>query len=144
MRFDEYTGSTRVALIFSSLLLAWWAIASIIAWWQPVMPPVTKPLFAVCENGRMSLRTAGTEKGADEAKAEADAACQPFTSRLIRINQASAAALIAIPGIGMTTAEKIVANREYNGHFHSAADLTRVSGIGAIKAAHFKEYLSFE
>jgi len=130
-----------MALIFGSLLLVWWAITGMTAWRQPAESPAMKPLFAVCENGRMALRTTPR---AGKGTNEGDTGCQPFTSRLIAISRADAPALSAVPGIGMTTAQKIVADREYRGHFYSAADLTRVPGIGAARATHFAEYLSFE
>jgi competence protein ComEA len=85
----------------------------------------------------------GAEQMAQQTDA-AYAACQPFTSRLIAINEAAAMALSAVPGIGPATAGKIVEYREEHGPFHSAADLTLVPGIGAAKAARFAAYLSFE
>ena len=51
----------------------------------------------------------------------------------IDINTADAAALDALPGIGPSTAAKIVADREANGPFSSPEDLGRVSGIGPKK-----------
>jgi len=136
VQFQEHTGSARTALVFGGLLLMWWAVAA----WRQEEPPAAGQLFAACENGHMALRTTPTEKGGNEA----DATCQPFTSRLIAVNHADAAALTAVPGIGMATAEKIIADREQHGQFHSAADLTRVRGIGTTKAGHFAAYLSFE
>ncbi len=53
----------------------------------------------------------------------------------ININTASAAELDALPGVGASTAEKIVADREANGPFKTAEDLKRVSGIGDKKFA---------
>jgi len=131
----------RAALLFGGLLLLWSAIAG----WRQTVPVAAelavRPLFAVCENGRMALRTAPAEKGAN---ANDDAACQPFTSRLIAINRAKAAVLSTVPGIGLVTAEKIVAYREHHGNFRSAKDLEQVPGIGAAKAGRFAEYLFFE
>ncbi|MBQ9041980.1 MAG: helix-hairpin-helix domain-containing protein [Eggerthellaceae bacterium] len=49
---------------------------------------------------------------------------------LININTASEAQLETLPGIGASTAAKIVKDRESNGPFKSVQDLTRVSGIG--------------
>ena len=53
----------------------------------------------------------------------------------VNINAASAAELDALPGIGMSTAEKIVADRQANGPFATIEDLKRVSGIGDKKYA---------
>lgn len=52
------------------------------------------------------------------------------TTELININTASALELEALPGIGPTTAQKIVDYREQNGPFISAEDIINVSGIG--------------
>lgn len=48
----------------------------------------------------------------------------------ININRASAVELDTLPGVGMSTADKIIADREANGPFKTIDDLKRVSGIG--------------
>ena len=53
----------------------------------------------------------------------------------VNINTASAAPLDTLPGVGASTAEKIVADREANGPFKTVEDLKRVSGIGDKKFA---------
>lgn len=53
----------------------------------------------------------------------------------VNINTADAAALDTLPGIGPSTAEKIIADREANGPFVTIEDLQRVSGIGEKKYA---------
>jgi competence protein ComEA len=52
------------------------------------------------------------------------------TTELIDINIASATELEELPGIGPTTAQKIVEYREQNGPFLSTEDIINVSGIG--------------
>lgn len=52
---------------------------------------------------------------------------------LIDINHASAQELTALPGVGESTAAKIIADREANGPFSSPSDIQRVSGIGEKK-----------
>ncbi len=52
---------------------------------------------------------------------------------VINLNTASAAQLETLPGIGASTAAKIVGDRESNGPFKSVQDLMRVSGIGEKK-----------
>ena len=57
------------------------------------------------------------------------------TQQLVNINTASAAELESLPGIGPSTAERIVSDRAANGAFKTVGDLTRVSGIGEKKLA---------
>ena len=52
------------------------------------------------------------------------------TTELININTASSTELEALPGIGPTTAQKIIAYREQNGPFINTEDIINVSGIG--------------
>ena len=52
------------------------------------------------------------------------------TTELINLNTASQAELETLPGIGPTTAQKIIEYREANGPFVSAEDIINVSGIG--------------
>jgi competence protein ComEA len=52
------------------------------------------------------------------------------TTELIDINVASAAELESLPGIGPTTAQKIIDYREQNGPFLSIEDIINVPGIG--------------
>ena len=49
---------------------------------------------------------------------------------LININKATVDELDTLPGVGPSTAQKIVADRESNGPFASIEELKRVSGIG--------------
>jgi len=56
----------------------------------------------------------------------------------VDINTADAAALDKLPGIGPSTAAKIVADRTANGPFASPDDLGRVPGIGPKKLAQLK------
>lgn len=53
----------------------------------------------------------------------------------ININLATVAELDSLPGVGASTAEKIIADREANGPFKTPEDLKRVSGIGDKKFA---------
>ena len=52
---------------------------------------------------------------------------------LVNINTADAAALDALPGVGPSTAQAIIEDREANGSFDSPEDLMRVTGIGEKK-----------
>jgi len=52
------------------------------------------------------------------------------STELIDINTASSQELETLPGIGPTTAQKIIEYREQNGAFVSIEDIINVSGIG--------------
>jgi len=54
----------------------------------------------------------------------------PASSDLININTAASFELESLPGIGPTTAGKIIAYREENGPFFAIEDIINVSGIG--------------
>lgn len=60
----------------------------------------------------------------------------------VNLNRASAAELDTLPGVGPSTAEKIVADREANGPFATVEDLKRVSGIGDKKFAALADLVS--
>ena len=57
----------------------------------------------------------------------------------VDLNSADVAALDTLPGVGPSTAAKIIADREANGPFASAEDLRRVSGIGEKKYEALKD-----
>jgi competence protein ComEA len=59
----------------------------------------------------------------------------------IALNRASAKDLESLDGIGPVLAARIVAYRNQNGPFLTVDDLLKVSGIGSIKLAQFKEKL---
>ncbi|TDB05697.1 ComEA family DNA-binding protein [Halomonas marinisediminis] len=61
----------------------------------------------------------------------------------ININTASAELLTELPGIGPSKAAAIVEDRETNGPFESAQDLTRVSGIGDGTVANLEDQITF-
>ena len=60
----------------------------------------------------------------------------------VNINKATVTELTGIPGVGQSTAEKIVAYREENGKFSSIEDIQKVSGIGSSKYQNIKDYIS--
>ena len=59
----------------------------------------------------------------------------------IALNRASAKELESLDGIGPVLAARIIAYRNQNGPFLSVDDLMKVSGIGTVKFAQFKEKL---
>ena len=78
------------------------------------------------EDGEMVVvSSVSAGSGANEEIPEAKTA-----SSLVNINTASAEELEQLPGIGPSTAQKIVSDRMANGSFKSLDDLKRVAGIG--------------
>ena len=60
----------------------------------------------------------------------------------ININKATQTELETIPGIGPSTALKILDYREKNGNFSSVEDIKNISGIGEAKYEKIKNYIS--
>lgn len=70
------------------------------------------------------------------------AGAPPGAGGKVNLNTATAAQLDALPGVGPSTAAKIVADRERNGPFRTADDLMRVPGIGAKKFDPLKDLVT--
>lgn len=60
----------------------------------------------------------------------------------VSINYGTVSELDSLPGIGESTANKIIAYREENGLFQSLEDIMEVSGIGEAKFAKIKDYIT--
>ena len=61
----------------------------------------------------------------------------------IAINTANKNELMKLPGIGETTAERIIAFRQENGPLKNDTELLKVKGIGKKKLEQIKPYLTF-
>lgn len=61
----------------------------------------------------------------------------------INVNTADAQTLAQLPGIGITKAEAIVADRTANGPYKSADDLSRVTGIGDATVDGLRDRVEF-
>ena len=55
---------------------------------------------------------------------------KPEPTGPVRVNSATKAELMTLPGVGEVTAERILIERQDNGPFGSVKDLERVRGIG--------------
>lgn len=62
----------------------------------------------------------------------------------INLNTAGADELVSLPGIGESTAEKIIEYRNKKGKFKKIQDIMKVKGIGQKKFDSIKEYLVIE
>jgi len=63
------------------------------------------------------------------------------TKNKININTANQAELETLPGVGTSTALKIIAYRKENGKFNSIEDIKNVKGIGTSKYENIKELI---
>lgn len=61
----------------------------------------------------------------------------------INVNTADAELLGELPGIGPSRAEALIKDREANGEFKDADDLTRVSGIGEATVDKIRDEVEF-
>lgn len=59
-------------------------------------------------------------------------------------NSATWVEWMQLPGIGETTARRIVEDRETNGPFQSVDDLRRIKGIGAVTAEKIRPFLKIK
>jgi competence protein ComEA len=77
--------------------------------------------------GLVSVAAAAQEAARPAAKASASSASSGTT---INLNTATQAQLETLPGIGKSTAERILEYRQKNGGFKKVEDLMNVRGIG--------------
>ena len=93
-------------------------------------------LAAKVEDGQQIVvptREQVAEGAAPVAAASGGAGAVTSPAAKVDVNTADATQLDALPGIGPSTAAKIVADRQANGRFKSVDDLGRVPGIGPKK-----------
>lgn len=83
-----------------------------------------------------SAASSGSVPGGSSASGAAGA------QKKVNINTASAEELDSLPGIGASTAQKIVADRAANGPFKTIEDLKRVTGIGEKKFAQLADSIT--
>lgn len=81
-------------------------------------------IFTVIGVAHSSIASQQGAKSAGAAKAKATAA------NPINLNSASVAQLQTLPGIGASTAQRIVEYRQKNGSFKKIEELMNVKGIG--------------
>jgi competence protein ComEA len=111
--------------------------------------PAALNLARVVEDGEQVVVPTTDEAAAGGAGAggvaggsSGTAGAPPGASGKVNLNTATAAQLDALPGVGPSTAAKIVADREKNGPFRTADDLMRVPGIGAKKFDSLKDLVT--
>lgn len=80
-------------------------------------------------------------RAGQEGQAVAQSVGRDGAGALLDINAATAAELESLPGIGESTAQAIVRDREQRGPFSSIEDVMRVSGIGQKKFDGFSSLI---
>lgn len=62
----------------------------------------------------------------------------------VNINKADSTELDSLPGVGPSTAEKIISYREQNGEFGSIEEIKNVTGIGDKKYEQLKDFIDIK
>jgi competence protein ComEA len=83
-------------------------------------------------------------KNAEKIKKEKSKKEAALTGKKINLNKATKEELMALPGVGEKTAEKIIQYRMENNGFKSKDEIMEVKGIGPKKYEKMKEYLTIE
>lgn len=93
-------------------------------------------------DGVQSKSTTGIELKSDSGGAVINENEQKSGSKgKININTATQAELETLPGVGSSTASKIVSFRQSNGNFKKIEDIMNVPGIGESKFSNIKELI---
>lgn len=89
------------------------------------------------EQSQMAVGESGDKAGSESAEIHTEEALQPK----VDINSAGISALQTIPGIGPSTAKKIIKYRSDSGPFRKLEDLMNVYSIGRKKFEQWKAYI---
>ena len=105
---------------------------------QKVHVPTVEEAQAAAASPAAGASGAGGGQGAGAAAGSGSGGGPSSASGLVNINSATASELQTLSGVGESTANAIVRDREQNGPFSSVDDLMRVSGIGEKKLAKIR------
>jgi competence protein ComEA len=84
---------------------------------------------------------AKTEAEAESTKSQPTRSSAKKVTSVVAVNSASVEELQSLPGVGPTTAQKIIAFRQQNGQFKSVEELLDVPGIGEKKLAKMRPFV---
>ena len=128
MRFLNFTPQETRAIIF--LLMALLVGSGIILYKRTY--PKFAPQLRLEKGGADSLRQTLYPSGGGQGE------------NRINLNQATAAELQLLPGVGPALSKRIVEYREVRGEFGKIEDVMQVSGIGPKTFEGIKDYLTVE
>ena len=97
---------------------------------------------AALEGLNLAAPVADGEQVIVPVRGHARVAATPTKPAIVRLNQADAAALDTLPGVGPATAQRIVQWRDEHGPFGRVEDLLDVPGIGESKLAAMREQIA--
>lgn len=98
-------------------------------------------IYVSKENGS-SNKSDGGSKNTSSSKSTNDSQSTKSKSSKININTATQSELETLPGIGPSTATKIINYRKENGKFNSIEDIKKVKGIGDSKFSQIKDLIT--
>ena len=78
----------------------------------------------------LALGLAGVAHAAQTSARRSPSASEATAGTLVNLNTANASQLETLPGIGKSTAERILEYRQKNGGFKKIEDLMNVRGVG--------------
>jgi competence protein ComEA len=99
-------------------------------------------LASKVKDGDKILVPARVEPGADPPPGGAAAGGGASAGGLINLNSATLEQLDSLPGVGPSTAQKIIDYRTQHGGFRSVDELMEVPGIGPAKFAELKDQVT--
>lgn len=103
--------------------------------------------LAFCLSGGMMIKIPSLEDSdktwlVDSGTASQNSAGSVAQGQKVNINKATVAELCTLPGIGESTALKIINYRTENGPFKDISDITKVSGIKSSRYNDIKNYIT--
>jgi competence protein ComEA len=108
-------------------------------------PDVLNLAAPVSDGDRIAVPVAGEPAGGPASGGHTHASNtggEGAPNALVNVNDASAAELEALPGIGPATAAAIVEHRQQNGPFASVLELEEVRGIGPAKLDALRDHVT--
>jgi competence ComEA-like helix-hairpin-helix protein len=105
---------------------------------EKLAPHLTFGVARGVVSARPSFQSAASVADWDRSPEKASRAASGSAAGVVDLNTASAAQLVALPGIGEALAKRIVAWRDANGPFRSVEALMEVDGIGEAKLARLR------